>query len=239
CHVRLPQAHFVCEQRPAVACDDRGQSLGGGDLVRREPRWPCVRRQRCAVEQRPRRAADDVARRRSPRPRRPRRREGDGEGFRHRRGEATTEIGPHHPMRRESEPRAEQLPRWAGFIVRSPTQPFLMLRQPRRELVGESRERQAVGSMRPQYIAAWTAAPRGDVAPADGWSRSRTFPIDYEQIIGARLHAELRRPAITDGGEFGAEAKVDAVGAGRENPGTIVLEQALWNRGCRRLCPQG
>src|SRR2546422_11303549 len=93
--------------------------------------------------------------------------------------------------------------------------------------------------MRPEYIAAWTAAPRGNVAPADGWSRSRTFPIDYEQIIGARLHAELRRPAITDAGEFGAETTGDALGAGRENPGTVVLKQPLGDGGGRPLCPQG
>ena len=130
--VRLPQAHFVCEQRPAVACDDRGQSLGGGDLVRREPRWPCVRRQRYAVEQRPRRAADDVARRRLPRPPRPprppRRREGDGEGFRNRnellrKNPRPARDGRRHRVgrrRRRGRPRV----RSAGRSARAPPTPL-------------------------------------------------------------------------------------------------------------------
>jgi len=80
--VRLAQPDLVREQRATVASDDGGQAFGGRDLMRREPRRPRdgrrSRDQRCAVEQRPRGAADDLSRRRFPR-----RLERDGEGFRH------------------------------------------------------------------------------------------------------------------------------------------------------------
>src|SRR6266536_5953139 len=48
--VRLAEAHGVGEQGSAVAREDPAQSLGGGNLMRREPRRPPrrLRRQRRA-----------------------------------------------------------------------------------------------------------------------------------------------------------------------------------------------
>ena len=83
--VRLPESYGVGEERTAVAPDNRVQSLGGGDLVRREPRGPRLRVLRCLerrpVEQRARRTARDRARRRLARRPRPER---DGERLRDR-----------------------------------------------------------------------------------------------------------------------------------------------------------
>src|ERR1041384_8567875 len=93
--------------------------------------------------------------------------------------------------------------------------------------------------MRPQHVPAWPAVPGGDVAPANRRARTRALPIEDEEIVGAGFHAELRRPAIADRGEFDLEPAAHAFYTWHQDPRPIALQLAL--RDARRcaLCAEG
>src|SRR6266446_4496649 len=101
-------------------------------------------------------------------------------------------------MRCEAEAGPEQLPGWPGSIVGAAPQPLLMTRESGREVVGKTGERQTIGPVGPEHIAARPAVPGGDIPPANRRSGARAFAVDDEEIVGARFHTELGRPAITD-----------------------------------------
>src|SRR5467141_3127193 len=157
----------------------------------------------------------------------------------HRRGEATAQIGPYHAMCGEPETGSKQLPRWPGFVVGTPAQSLLVAREPLGDRARQSRKRLAIGAVRPEQVAARPAAPRGDVAPTNGRPRSGTLTVEKEEVVSARLDAELRRPAITDGWELCPQPPADPRRTRREDPRSAVLQLALWDRGCCGLRAEG
>ena len=110
-----------------------------------------------------------------------------------------------------------------------------MAREPLSELTRQSRERLAIGAVRPEHVAARPAAPCGDVAPANGRPRSGTLAVEKEEVVSARLDAEPRRPTITDGRELGAQPAADPCRTRREDPWSWALQLALWDGGCSGL----
>src|SRR5205814_6413496 len=132
-------------------------------------------------------------------------------------------VGPDHTMRGEPEAGAKQLPRRPRFVIRSPAQSLFMAGEPLIELARQSRERPAIGAVRPQHVAARPATPGGDVPAANGRARSDTFAIEKKEIVSARLHAQLRRPAIADGEELRTQPPADPLRTRRQDPGTGAL----------------
>src|SRR4029077_8447722 len=112
-------------------------------------------------------------------------------------------------------------------VVGPPAQTLLMERKPLRDLARQSRERQAIGAVRPEHVAARPAAPGSDVPPANRGTRARQFPIEHKQVVGTRLHAELGRPAIADSGELGTQPLADPRRTWREDPWSGALQVAL------------
>src|SRR5256885_16339421 len=98
-----------------------------------------------------------------------------------------------------------------------------MAGEPLIELARQSRERPAIGAVRPQHVAARPATPGGDVPAANGRARADAFAIEKEEIVGTRLHAQLRRPAITNGRELRAETPADLTRTLRQDPRTGAL----------------
>src|SRR5439155_11740802 len=144
-------------------------------------------------------------------------------------GETTGQVGPYDTMRCQAEAGPEQLPGRPGSIVGAAAQPLLMTRESGREVAGKTSERQTIGPVGPQHVAPRLAVPGGDIPPANRRAGARAFAVEDEKIVGARFHAELGRPAITDSRELRTQPPADPRHARRENPGTITLQLALWD----------
>ena len=127
-----------------------------------------------------------------------------------RRSQTPCQVGPHDPVRRARQADPEQLPRRSPTVVGAAAQALGVRGEQAREVARQLQEDAPVGAVGPREMDAGLRAPRRDVSPANRRSRPRRGLAHEEHVVGARLHAELRPPALAQGGEGGPQAAGDA-----------------------------